>query len=241
MDTLQVRAGQVIGRDHLLRQANCQDGYALLQTDQHIVGIVCDGCGDGQYSEVGAKLAANYLAGQAVDLLGRGHDIQKIPDLLYRCMTSYLEDLICLTQPRDRLGFLRHHLLFTIVGVILSESGGVIFTAGDGIYAIDGSLRHIDQDNQPMYIAYRLVDPTILGGLVVPNQFDVEVIPADWQRVMIASDGLEVDLVPQVWQLSHPRGLQRKLNLWSNQEHRLRDDTTVITVEKVSQDASDNQ
>lgn len=241
MDTLQIRAGQVIGRDHLLRQANCQDGYALIQTEQHIIGIVCDGCGDGKHTEVGAKLAANYLAGQAVDLLSVGHNIEEIPDLLYPCMVQYLKDLIGLTQPRDRLAFLREHLLFTIVGVILSEDDGVIFTAGDGIYAVDSDICEIDQNNEPIYIAYRLLDPTMLNGLSVPNRFEVQRIKPDWQQVMISSDGFETELMSEVWGLNHPRALQRKLNFWSNQEHRLRDDTTLIAIEKVNQDASDDQ
>lgn len=241
MENIQIRAGQIIGRDHLLRQANSQDGSAVIETEKHVIGIVCDGCGDGKQSEVGAKLAANFLAGQAVDLLAEGHPISTIPDLLYPRMVKYLEDVICLTQPRDRLVFLRENLLFTIVGVILSEEGGVIFTAGDGIYAVDANICEIDQNNEPIYIAYRLLDPTMLNGLSVPSQFEVQSIQPDWQQVMISSDGFETDLFPEIWGLGHPRALQRKLNFWSNQEHRLRDDTTLITIEKVANDASDNQ
>lgn len=241
MNTLHIRAGQIIGRDHILRQANSQDGYALIETEKHVVGIVCDGCGDGKHSEVGAKLAANYLAGQATDLLAAGHLIEEIPNLLYPRMVQYLENLISLTQPRDRLAFLREHLLFTIVGIILTDDDGVIFTAGDGIYAVDSDVCEIDQNNEPIYIAYGLIDPSLLGGLSIPNCFEVQRINPDWQQVMISSDGFETELFPEIWGLAHPRALQRKLNFWSNQEHRLRDDTTLIAIEKVDTHASDDQ
>lgn len=241
MENTQIHAGQIMGRDHLLRQANSQDGYTFIQTEQYIVGIICDGCGDGKHSEVGAKLAANYLAGQAADLLSVGQRIEEIPDLLYPCMVQYLEDLISLTQPRDRLAFLREHLLFTIVGVILSADDGVIFTAGDGFYAVDSDICQIDQNNEPVYIAYRLLDPTMLNGLSVPDRFEVQHIKADWQQVMISSDGFETNLFSEIWGLAHPRALQRKLNYWSNQEHRLRDDTTLIAIEKVDDHVCDDQ
>jgi hypothetical protein len=231
---LQQRAGQIIGRDHLARQVNCQDALGMGQYGPYAVGIVCDGCSEGANSEVGAKLAARYLVEEAGRLLGQQQPPEAVPNLLYAGLVRYLNAVLVATQPENRTSFVTDNLLFTVVGMIVSEGGGVVFTAGDGLTLIDNDLRQIDQENRPAYPAYHLVKDALPEDYAMPCAFDVQPIPMNWQQVAIASDGFEADLLPEVWCQTHPRGLQRRMNVWSNQEYRFQDDATIITIERLS-------
>lgn len=232
MQNLQIRSGQIIGRDHTARQTNCQDGYALAITNTYTVAIVCDGCSEGQHSEVGAKLGAQYLAEEAARLLETGFCAHELPSLLHERMVTYLGKLAEVSSPRDRIAFIQSHLLFTIVGCIVTPKSSIVFTAGDGMVAVDDSVRCIDQNNQPAYIAYHLLKEALPYDYKLAYEFEVQPIPETWSRIAIASDGFEPELLSQAWHQSHPRGLQRKLIYWSNQEQRFRDDATIVTIER---------
>ena len=234
---LQLRTATVTGRDHLARRANCQDALAAWQAGESAVAVVCDGCGGGAYSEVGARLAAHYLTAQAVQLLSDSHQPDEIPNKLYTALTSYLETLINISTPPDKPNFVLNHLLFTVVGTIINPAGGVIFTAGDGLYAVDDKLAHIDQHNHPAYPAYDLVPESLPADFTAMGRFTSQTIPPNWSRIAIATDGFEPDLLPNTWDHPHPRGLQRQMNIWSDKDHRFRDDATLITIQKI-QDAT---
>jgi serine/threonine protein phosphatase PrpC len=229
---VRARTGQIIGRSHLSRQANCQDSYALAQTENYIVGVVCDGCGEGQHSEVGSTLAAKYIVTQAIHLIEMNCDLAEIPMMLYGRVIEYLENLIAVSAPMNRVQFVKHHLLFTIVGVILTEKGGVLFSSGDGLIAVDELVNDIDQRNKPAYIAYHLIQEHVISASVIQHQFTTQSLD-NWQRIVIATDGFEVDLLSELSDLQHPRSLQRKLNVWSNQGKHFQDDATLIVLEKV--------
>lgn len=237
MKNIQVCTGQIIGLDHTRRQVNCQDSHTLIESDDYLVGVVCDGCGEGLRSEVGAALATGYIAGQAAGLLEDGFGPEAIPGILHQRTLSYLDNLVALTQPVNRVQFIQNHLLFTIVGLILTEGSGVIFTAGDGLLAMDEETMDIDQSNRPAYIAYHLLQDHLEDRFHLPDGFQVVTLPPDWQRLAITSDGFVPELLPQVWRLKHPRGLQRKLNVWANQERRFQDDATIIAVERFNHEA----
>jgi hypothetical protein len=51
----------VIGRDHSLFRVNRQDFCDTLDDEGDLYGIVCDGCGSGAYTEVGASLIGNLV------------------------------------------------------------------------------------------------------------------------------------------------------------------------------------
>jgi hypothetical protein len=237
MHNIHVRAGSIIGIDHAQRQTNCQDSYSLIETEQEVIGIVCDGCSEGAHSEVGATLAARYLAQQAAHLLAHGTTLLDMPVHLHTRLISFLNEFVCLMQPENPVEFIRQHLLFTVVGTVITPSGGVIFTAGDGMVAIDATAVTIDQSNQPAYIAYHLLLGHLPRNFHLPDTFDVVELPPDWQRAAVASDGFVPDLLPQVWGLKHARGLQRKLNVWGSQERRFRDDATIIAIERKHHDS----
>lgn len=236
---MRVHAGQVSGRDHLLRAANRQDNVVVVEQKGYTIGIVCDGCGEGEHSEVGSALGADYLAAQAVNLLADGHPVELLPGLLYARAVAYLRGLVTLHQPAQPAAFVCDYLLFTVIGVIIDGDSGCVFAAGDGLVVIDETLVVRDEGNQPRYIGYHAL-PGCPTAQALPAAFDVYRLPQGWQRVAIASDGFEVDLLPDVWGIEHPRGLQRRLNLWSTRDHRFHDDAAIITLERGVRDAGEN-
>src|SRR5437870_4341808 len=58
----QLAGGSVVGRHHRTAGRNNQDAYGCLAEPHCLVAVVCDGCGSGAHSEVGAGLAAPLLA-----------------------------------------------------------------------------------------------------------------------------------------------------------------------------------
>lgn len=231
---IQARVGQIVGHDHMARRVNCQDGYALLQTDDFVIGVVCDGCGEGKHSEIGAKLAAQYLAGQILSLLEEDVPLAEMPALLHTRLIAYLDELVQVSKPLQPLQFIKENLLFTTLGVVCNKEDSLLFAAGDGTILIDETLHRINQNNQPMYIAYNLIEPELLGDFIMPEGFEVYPCDSSWQRLAIASDGFDEDLFPKVWGQKNVRGLQRRVNVWSDRERRFRDDATLITVERLA-------
>lgn len=229
---IRARAGRVLGRDHLLRAANCQDSHALYHDDQYTIGIVCDGCGEGANSEFGAAAAAHFLNGEALRLLRAGTAPADLPAALYARLREMLNGLLSLIAPPNRVTFIRDYLLFTVLGVVIADGQAVIFAAGDGLIAIDETITQRDEGNAPRYPAYHLLEaPHQPADL--PSGFEVYTVPAGWQRLAIGSDGFDVALLPEVWGFANPRALQRKMNVWNEQDHRFRDDATLITVEEI--------
>ncbi|MEM9539522.1 MAG: protein phosphatase 2C domain-containing protein, partial [Cyanobacteria bacterium P01_E01_bin.42] len=53
--------GSVIGRRHIRLGVNNQDALSVLSRDRFTVAVVCDGCGSGRHSEVGAKIGAKLV------------------------------------------------------------------------------------------------------------------------------------------------------------------------------------
>ncbi len=228
--SITIRAGKIVGRDHLVRQANCQDALAVAECGDQVIAGVCDGCGEGARSEVGAALAADFIVTRASEHIEAGKTANDLPSLLYWQTLAYLEQLLAVAGPANRVQFAHDYLLFTILGAVLTPDGGVIFSAGDGQFAIDDHVTEIDQRNRPAYIAYQLFTAEL--GTSIPVGFSTTPISAGWSHVAVMTDGFEADLLPQIWDIAHPRGLQRKLNAWSNQQHRFADDTAIITIER---------
>lgn len=236
---IQVRTGQVTGRDHLARRANGQDALAVRAVGGAVVGVVCDGCGSGASSEVGARLAAQFLVDEAARLLAGGCDVAPLPDMLYGALVRFLRGLVALAAPNDLPCYVRDHLLFTVVGVVVSADGGVVFSAGDGLIAVDDHLEQIDQGNRPAYPAYHLVRGTLSDDMALPTTFAVYPLAGGWGRVAVATDGFEAAVLPAVWGIAHERGLQRLMNVWSEKERRFRDDATIVVVERLPDPATE--
>ena len=236
-----IHTGQVIGRDHLLMGKNCQDALAIATDTNILVGVICDGCGEGGYSEVGARLGCQFIASQALLLLKKGISPFTLPQLLYWKTIAFLEQLLgCYTfnSIQDRANFTQNHFLFTVNGFLLTPEVLLFFSSGDGIRIVGEKLEVLDQNNQPLYIGYHLVDPTLLTPSLTPRPTSFDTTPVDPQctdKFAIGSDAwvIEQALLTEVWSIRHPNGLQRFLNLKSRERH-FTDDASLITVQRQS-------
>ncbi|MEI7554697.1 protein phosphatase 2C domain-containing protein [Candidatus Chlorohelix sp.] len=234
MRRFKVSAGSTIGKNHTLRQANCQDKYNITEIqvngESYLIGVVCDGCGSGSNSEVGAGLMARFLCQESARQLSKGVPIEWLPDILYRAALRYMRRVLQglrSLNPAQNHEVIAEYLLTTALGFVMNSEKGIIFSAGDGLCVLNKNISAIDQNNTPHYLAYDLLNN-------IPSSFEVrEFSVKQLERLAIWTDGLDPQLLPSTWGHSHPRGLQRQLNVHFR-KGRLEDDTTGIVVERVA-------
>ncbi len=248
-------SGSSIGRNHFLAGKNNQDAYHISIEEKFIIAVVCDGCGSGKHSEVGAKLGARLVIEAISNLLNQEttQDSQisnpEFWHLVKFNLLQKLKDFITLANG-DR-EFVNDYLLFTIVGVVITERETVTFSMGDGAIAINGKLTQIPAypDNAPPYLAY---------GLYKPEAINFEIrdrIPtAQLESILIATDGID-DLIKvadihQFWQedryFTNPDAIRRKLAILNREEVKpdwqkrelnkrsgvLSDDTSLVVIRR---------
>ncbi len=242
MTLFNLKAGSVPGRDHLFRQANCQDRYRCgsfeIKGSAYRAGIVCDGCGSAEASEVGAALLAEFGITEVARLIGQGRGLGDLAGELYRNSLGFLEKLTGLVagetvSPDKAGGFIGCFLLATMLGFVMSEEETLVFAAGDGFIIVNDEIECRDENNRPHYLAYDLLDPGQYPELPPRREsFDFRLLPtASVERLAVWTDGFDPALKGEIWNLAGPRGLQRKLNVWGKRKL-FADDTTGITLER---------
>ena len=235
-----------LGRNHGIVSKNCQDAIGVFDGEQNgnrlLYGIICDGCSEGASSEVGANLAKNFLVREIFDQLVKGTSLYDLPEILYWNLIANLRsvvDNIRFRTPADRIDFIKNNLLFTVVGFVVTPKETLIFITGDGLYIANDLIVHVDANDEALYPGYHLVDRSALLApptTVLPTNFDYEVYQTPLLfRIAIGSDAWkqEQELLYQIWGLGRKdkSELQRKINRWSDKEHRFKDDVSLITVE----------
>jgi hypothetical protein len=233
-----VSSAGVIGRNHILSQSNRQDSFCYRHFESggksYIVGVISDGCGSGESSEVGAVLTTNYILNEAQrQLQNQSFELDK----LYVKTVIFLNKLvnaICGDASQVATDFIQNKLLATVLGFVMDEEETLIFGAGDGIIAYNNKISVRDENNRPSYLAYHLLSARAAACSYSQLQFEkIAAIPtAEIEQMAIFSDGFELELLPYVWGATrHPRALQRQFNVWSRQKH-FSDDASCILVEK---------
>lgn len=235
---------QIIGRSHLLAGKNSQDAIyvSTLEVDGKKVyfGIICDGCSEGENSEVGAKLAASFLGCQIEILVKSKVALSKIPPVLHKRLVVFMKKIlgrISFDTPRARVNYIKDNLLFTVLGFICTENETIIFVQGDGVWVVNDEVTYRNENDMPMYIGYELVDRRYLSSSAseLPQCFDViNISTGDFNRFAIASDSLanELEMISAIWGNEKTFTLQKKVNVWSLVEHKFSDDLSIIVLEK---------
>ncbi len=208
-DNWTISGASKIGHHHTSLGKNGQDSLAFNACDGGwFYGVVCDGCGSGNFSEVGSSQLSHYIARELQILLGK-FDLDpkarlnrrlfdQIP-ALYASIVKYIElevYLHCRMASEEEIAdYINHYWLSTIVGFAINtiHDIGVFFSAGDGVIAAGDETMTLDQANAPKYIAYNCVPN--------PNKFGVskeflcsefvfnEFHPSSFDRIMVATDG----------------------------------------------------
>jgi len=207
MNTISARSAAVSGARHLRVARNGQDAAATWVGDGAGAIVVCDGCGSGASSEVGARLGAQLVIGAVAARLLRGERPSALWSGVRAQVTAILGQL-AEAMPGDRAAAIRDHLLFTIIAAAASGDEVCVWAIGDGGYAFGDRVRVLGPfaDNQPPYLAYDLLDMPAIAHL--------DATDASAGTVMVATDGaIELGVGPLIdaAALAHPDGLRRRL------------------------------
>jgi hypothetical protein len=250
LSSWQVASAVVRGREHERLGLACQDAAAWVRGPGFLVATVCDGCGSGGRSEVGAALAARLFTAAVARARGRGAGADAAWRVGVAAVTRHLR-VLAAAMGADRREVVVDHFLFTIVSAVVTGETIAVFALGDGVIAVGERVVRLGPfaDDQPPYLGYRLL------GLPVEPTYEASFPAAGVDTVMVASDGLAdyADLDPDgLAPLSapahfrNPDALRRHLALaartdtcidWDRQRidrvpGRLGDDTAVVVVKR---------
>lgn len=221
MDAFELAYGSVVGKDHIssgkvLIGKNNQDAIAIRRTESVIIAIVCDGCGSGANSEFGARFGANCVANMLLKQYHYAEQLLKYSQsqsfqpgaLLETVRLDTVAELQLLTEAmttkESRISFINDFLLFTCMGVIITQDFTEIFAIGDGFYAMGGPNKvdfppHSAFDvvrelsfpaNAPPYLAYELAGDALTRKYSLKFQTLESENTSDIGYVLLGSDGV---------------------------------------------------
>jgi hypothetical protein len=205
-----IAGGSVTGRGHALAGRGNQDAYAFHADGDRLVAAVCDGCGSGAHSEVGAQLGARMVTSLLLRRLAEG--ASPADDAIWEALRG---DLLSALRPAavaagDHLPTtVSDLLLFTIVGVAIAGDAGVVFAAGDGVVAVDGEIRRLGPfpGDAPPYVGYGLLGDREAPPITVVSAFS----PSQVQSILIGTDG--------ACALADADGGRMLRDLWEEERH----------------------
>ena len=204
----ELAAGSIAGRNHVLAGKNNQDAYYCLSHECATIAVVCDGCGSGDHSEVGAKLGARLMveaiARRGVWGEGEENTQSKIQNLKSKIPKGFWEQVqedvlvqleavaknLAGVQPLAKI--VNDYFLFTVVGALVTPLETVVFSIGDGAIALNGQVTQLGSfpDNAPPYLAYSLCGYPEWGQM----QIHYQLATADVETILIGTDGVS-DLI----------------------------------------------
>lgn len=162
----EIAGGTVVGRDHVRIGKNSHDAYSWFHKEL-TVAVVCDGCGSGDHSEVGAKIGAKIVVNQVLCHYraepGSFHYANMQNPGLVNVQRSILTHIQSIAESMAG-SFSKNvsdYFLFTIIGLILDPKAGqaYIFGCGDGMFYVNDVPTILPSpNNAPPYLAYNLVD-----------------------------------------------------------------------------------
>lgn len=195
----EIVGGSVLGWEHRRIGRNNQDAYHWLVTKEAIVALVCDGCGSGVHSEVGAKVGAQLVAQAFLSVLKRMNPATDADFWVQVRQVALLQihDWIS-AMGSEYLHILRDYFLFTTVGALITPDQTWTFAIGDGAIALNGELTPLGPfpDNAPPYLTYGLIQDYVEGLTPEDLRFQVhhQVSTAEVQSILLGTDGV-LDLV----------------------------------------------
>ncbi|HIK26542.1 MAG: protein phosphatase 2C domain-containing protein [Oscillatoriaceae bacterium SKW80] len=235
-EQFEIAGGSVIGREHLRSGKNNQDAYWGICSADYAIAVVCDGCGSRAHSEVGAKIGARLT----VEALASCAKKITIDDSFFwqqvqQDLLKKLQALACI-MGGNFSQTLQDYFLFTIVGALVTPAGAWLFSIGDGIIAVNGTVTQLGPfpQNTPPYLAYGLLDSTSEAW-----QFQIhKTLPLDEVKsILIGTDGVKnfieaaetnlpgkeekVGSISQFWEqdcyFKNPDSVRRKLALMNRE------------------------
>ncbi len=195
MTPFEIAGGSVTGHAHVAAGRNNQDAFWWASDSDGLVAVVCDGCGSGPRSEVGAQVGSRLLVQAATKLLRSGLEVA---DLLEQVRQDVLASLRRLAHEMsiDAASFSRtvaDHFLFTIVGVLVSSRGATTFSLGDGLVVMNGERTQLGPfpNNEPPYLGYALLSGARERGASEHLSFKIHrsMAASEVQSLALGTDG----------------------------------------------------
>jgi len=208
-----------IGMEHLETGMNCQD-YGFPGYQNEYAPIVCDGCSQGEHSEVGAKL---YCC-----LVGK------------RRMTREKAFLKMINLFGDSPTIIKDYLSFTILEIMTTPDEFIVHYCGDGYIILqdhDGNItfEELSDGEYPKYYIYNYIEPEYLKHYKDGVSFSQKTYSKEeYEKVGIASDGLRYILqadegLKQEFINCLKSGKELKTKLFINRNHKIfKDDVTIV-------------
>ncbi|HVV83231.1 MAG TPA: protein phosphatase 2C domain-containing protein [Kofleriaceae bacterium] len=160
---VEVAAGSVAGRLHRRLGRPNQDAVVWRRGPRGLVIVVCDGCGSGRRTEVGAELGARLWLRALADRVEAGASIEH--DLFDAAGDEVLDHLAALcaalgcARGPARADLVAGHLLATTLCAVVTAERAAVHALGDGVLGLGREQRVIGPfaDNQPPYLALGLL------------------------------------------------------------------------------------
>lgn len=228
---------------------NNQDSFVIDHSPNRVIGVICDGCGSGEHSEVGSFLCSRILMQLFKETVIAGES-RVIPpwEWVQKYLWRVLDRVIRELGP-DKIETTCDGFLFTIIGVIATDKNVCVFSFGDGVSVVNQYVTVLPsgEDNTPPYLMYREIGSSLATEKL---QFSVETRKTkDVESVIIGSDGMEdllkfdsnaIETILANDTFSNPDALRRylaRINKETVVEGRIKhgplsDDTTIIAVRK---------
>ena len=171
------------GARHLRVPRNGQDAAATWLGEDCGAIVVCDGCSAGAYSEVGARLASQWLVARLAQRLPTERPDETLWSSLRAELATELGRIVE-RMPGDRVAALHDHFLFTIVAAAWRRDEVAVWALGDGAYALGDRVRTLGpfDDNMPPYLAYDLLGTAHRAHFVMAD--------AACGSLLVATDGI---------------------------------------------------
>ena len=184
---VELATGSVAGRVHRRLGRPNQDAVAWHRGGHGLVVVVCDGCGSGARSEVGAELGARLWLRALRDRVEAG---AAIDEALFTAAGDQVLDALAALRAAlggaaapARTELVVSHLLATSLCAVVTPTRAAVHAQGDGVIGLGREQRVIGPfaDNQPPYLALALVGERLPGVTWLAD--------ADVGSALLATDG----------------------------------------------------
>lgn len=222
-------AASVIGQFHRRRGQGGQDGWSTATGDGWAVAVVADGVSASHGSEIGARLAARWVASAAATELSAGRQVADRASIT-RWVDGLTERLARLAGEMawpgdDPVYAIADYFLFTLQMAVVDRERYCVAGVGDGIVGIDGEWTVLEAEQAgPTCPMYARVGPEMLDAPVdTAVQVHLEGPRDGFRRLVVATDGcldfLEGKPEPMTGLVDDPDAIWRPARLQAQLEH----------------------
>jgi serine/threonine protein phosphatase PrpC len=197
-DIFKLDIASVIGRLHVEKHMNNQDGVSTISGDDFFIAVVSDGCSGSSRSEVGSYLTSTRVAKGILDRLGSivlcetADELSPIMEEVRLDTSAFLRSTSAQLGPT--LHMIMDSMLATAAGFVVTDEFGFFFSIGDGRFFLNGNEIHLNNDHAeyPDMLVYQAIAPESLregmaNRFSISHMFDTMTIIS----MAVATDGIE--------------------------------------------------